>query len=144
VSAVAEDIEFQTDGSTARGYLARPASGSGPGVLVVEECWGLVPQIKATADRLAADGFVALAPDWSNLTAAVQGHFAENEDFFPPDAVKALESELTEIGKDVSFTVYPGTGHAFCNEENPLGTHDEDAADTASDRAFTFLHEHLG
>ncbi len=45
------------------GYLALPAKGSGPGVIVVQEWWGLVDHIKTLADRFAAEGFVALAPD---------------------------------------------------------------------------------
>ena len=46
-----------------------------------------------------------------------------------------LEKELQGMGKDVSFIIYPNTGHAFCNEANPLGTRDEDAAETAWGRA---------
>lgn len=45
------------------GYLALPASGSGQGVIVLQEWWGLVPHIKEVADRFAAAGYVALAPD---------------------------------------------------------------------------------
>jgi carboxymethylenebutenolidase len=45
------------------GVLAVPASGSGIGVLVIQEWWGLVPHIASVVDRLAAAGFVALAPD---------------------------------------------------------------------------------
>jgi carboxymethylenebutenolidase len=56
-------VEFASNGSTAKGYLARPRSGSGPGVIVLQEWWGLVDHIKAVADRFAAEGFVALAPD---------------------------------------------------------------------------------
>src|SRR5256885_13747905 len=58
-----EMVEFKSNGSTAGGSLAVPASGSGPGVIVVQEWWGLNPQIKGVADRLAGEGFVALAPD---------------------------------------------------------------------------------
>src|SRR3954453_9002098 len=58
-----ETVEFRSNGDTASGYLAVPGSGSGPGLLVVQEWWGLAPQIKRTADRLAEEGFVALAPD---------------------------------------------------------------------------------
>src|SRR5262245_40389109 len=58
-----ETVEFASNGDTASGYLATPASGSGPGVLVLQEWWGLNPQIKGVADRLAGEGFVALAPD---------------------------------------------------------------------------------
>jgi carboxymethylenebutenolidase len=56
-------VEFASNGDTARGYLATPDGGSGPGVIVVQEWWGLNPQIKGVADRAAAEGFVALAPD---------------------------------------------------------------------------------
>ncbi|MDQ1697999.1 MAG: carboxymethylenebutenolidase [Frankiaceae bacterium] len=229
---MSQTVEFRSNGDTASGYLAVPTSGTGPGLLVVQEWWGLVPQIKGVCDRLAEAGFVALAPDlyhgeiaehtemdkanelmqslppdraardmagaidylldhqavqgnavgvigfcmggmlalliaalqgdkvaavvpfygaplgemapdWAGLTASAQGHFAENDDFFPADAVRALEQELKGMGKDVDFTFYPGTGHAFANEQNPLGTHDQDAAKTALDRAVSFLRSKL-
>jgi len=223
-----EMVEFPVNGTTAGGYLATPEGGSGPGVIVLQEWWGLVPQIKSVCDRVAARGFVALAPDlyhgemashtemdkagelmtnlppdraardmsgaidyllghdacasstvgvtgfcmggmlalriaalegnrvsvaipfygaplgddsmdWSGLTAKVEGHFAEQDDFFPPDAVGALETELRAMGKDVTFHVYPGTGHAFTNEENPLGTYDEAATATAFSRGLELM-----
>jgi len=56
-------VEFASNGAKAQGYLAIPASGGGPGVIVIQEWWGLVAHIKAVADRFAAAGFVALAPD---------------------------------------------------------------------------------
>ena len=56
-------VEFPTNGHTTHGYLATPASGTGPGVIVIQEWWGLVPHIKKVADRFAAEGFSALAPD---------------------------------------------------------------------------------
>ena len=55
-----EMVDFTSNGDTARGYLA---GDRGPGVLVVQEWWGLNPQIKGVTDRLAGEGFVALAPD---------------------------------------------------------------------------------
>ena len=58
-----KEIEFASDGDRARGYLALPASGSGPGVVVIQEWWGLVDHIRDVCDRLAREGFVALAPD---------------------------------------------------------------------------------
>ncbi len=227
-----EMVRFPVDGEEAQGYLARPEAGHGPGVLVLQEWWGLHPQILRVADRLAGEGFVALvpdlyhgeiaehtemdkaarlmqelpadrasadmaaavrylqgrpdvdggrvgvigfcmggmltlrlaaeqgdaigaavpfygaplgdaAPDWSGLSAPVRGHFAEQDDFFPPDAVRALESELRAAGKDVTFEVHPGTGHAFANEDDPLGTYDADAAAAAWADAVAFLRRHL-
>jgi len=45
------------------GYLAVPDEVPAPGVLVLHAWWGLTPSIKQLCDRLAAEGFVALAPD---------------------------------------------------------------------------------
>src|SRR5260370_37424567 len=67
-----ETVEFPSNGSTASGYLATPAEGAGPGVLVIQEWWGLVPQLKGVCDRLAEEGFTALAPD------LVHGGYAEH------------------------------------------------------------------
>ncbi|MFJ2564717.1 MULTISPECIES: dienelactone hydrolase family protein [unclassified Streptomyces] len=58
-----QNVTFPSAGGTAYGYLALPPSGSGPGVLVIQEWWGLTDHIADVADRLAAEGFVALAPD---------------------------------------------------------------------------------
>ncbi len=56
-------VEFPTNGTKTTGYLATPAAGKGPGVLVIQEWWGLVGHIKKVCDRFAAEGFTALAPD---------------------------------------------------------------------------------
>jgi carboxymethylenebutenolidase len=57
-------IDFQSNSHTTPGYLALPdGPGPFPGVVVIQEWWGLVPHIKDVADRFAAAGFVALAPD---------------------------------------------------------------------------------
>lgn len=205
-------VDFASNGSTASGYLALPASGSGPGLIVVQEWWGLNPQIKGMADRFAAEGFVALSPDlyhgelaehdemdkaghlmttlppdraardmggavdflaahasvsgsgigvvgfcmggllsfmlaalrpdrikaaapfygfpqgdaepdWSGLSAVIRGHMADADDFFPPDAARALQAKLQAMGKDVSLTLHKA-GHGFMNETNPIGTYD--------------------
>ena len=229
-----EPVEFVANGPTAGGYLAVPASGSGPGVLVIQEWWGLVPQIRGVCDRLAGEGFVALAPDlyhgefaehtemdkagelmtslppdraardmsaaidhlldhdatngdavgvvgfcmggmltlliaalegdrvaaaapfygaplgreqfdmdWSGLTAVVEGHMAEHDDFFPIEDVLALGDDLRTMGRDVTFHVYEGTGHPFANEEDPFGTYDADAAALAWTRTLALLDAHL-
>jgi carboxymethylenebutenolidase len=59
---VGDIVTFPSNGKTASGYLALPKE-SGPGVVVIQEYWGLVPHIKSIADRFAKEGFVALAPD---------------------------------------------------------------------------------
>src|SRR5215216_5198050 len=58
-----EIVEFPSNGGTGRGYLARSVEGAGPGIVVIQEWWGLVPHIEQVCDRFAAEGFVALAPD---------------------------------------------------------------------------------
>lgn len=58
-----ELIEFSNSGETVKGYLSPSATGSGPGVIVIQEWWGLVPHIMEVADRFAEAGFTALAPD---------------------------------------------------------------------------------
>ncbi len=57
------EIEFASGDEKLRGYLSVPARGRGPGVVVLQEWWGLVDHIREVCDRLAREGFVALAPD---------------------------------------------------------------------------------
>jgi carboxymethylenebutenolidase len=226
-------IDFSSNGIDAQGYLAVPESGSGPGVIVVQEWWGLDSGIKEMADRLAAAGFVALAPDlyhgelaahdemdkagelmsslpperaaadmsgavdfladhdattgealgvmgfcmggmltfllaanrpdkikaavpfygfpqgdsqpdYSKIEAAIQGHMAEHDDFFPPSAAMHLEAELQAIGKNATITVHEGSGHAFMAPHNALGTQNQELYDLIWPQATAFLHEHLG
>lgn len=230
---MSETVEFHSNGTTASGYLATPSQGSGPGVLVIQEWWGVDASLKKQADRLAAAGFVALAPDlyhgqvaghdemdkashlmqslpvdraardmsgavdflrtqkavtgkgigvvgfcmggmlafiiaanrpdavkavvpfygfpqgpaepdWSKLSAKVQGHMAENDSFFSPGAAHALEKKLREMGKDVTLTVHPGTGHAFMGPHNALGTLNEKLAAQIWPGVMSFLKESLG
>jgi carboxymethylenebutenolidase len=230
---MAVTVEFPSNGGTASGYFVTPASGSGPGVLVIQEWWGLDPGIKEMADRLGAAGFVALVPDlyhgelaahdemdkashlmqslppdragrdmsaavdylaahpavrgsgigvvgfcmggmlsfiiaahrpdavkavvpfygfpqgaaepdWTRLTASIRGHMAEHDDFFPPAAARALETKLRALGKDVTLTVHPGTGHAFMGPHNALGTFNAERAAAVWPQAIAFLHDVLG
>jgi len=227
---MAQTVEFKSNGNTASGYLATPASGSGPGVLVIQEWWGLDSETKKVADRLAGDGFVALAPDlyhgelaghtemdkaaklmhslppdragrdmsgavdylagnsavtsdgigvvgfcmggmlafiiaanrpdkvkavvpfygfpqgdsepdWSKLTASISGHMAEHDNFFSPAAARALEAKLRGMGKTVTLTVHPGTGHAFMGPHNALGTLNATLAARIWPEVISFLQE---
>ncbi|MZD07434.1 dienelactone hydrolase family protein [Streptomyces sp. SID5785] len=56
-------MTFDSDGTPAHGFLALPPGGRGPGVVVIQEWWGLTDHIADVTARLAAEGFVALAPD---------------------------------------------------------------------------------
>ncbi|ROT31502.1 dienelactone hydrolase family protein [Micromonospora sp. HM5-17] len=59
-----EMVRYRSNGETSEGYLAIPDSdAASPAVIVIQEWWGLVPHITSVADRFAAAGFVALAPD---------------------------------------------------------------------------------
>ena len=225
-----EIVEFASNGGTASGYLARP-EGAGPGLVVIQEWWGLVPHVKDVCDRFAAEGFTALAPDlyrgrsttepdeagklmmamnigeaakdmsgavdylqasdavrgdgvgvvgycmggglalvlachrpdavracvpyyglipwegaqpdWSQLRAHVQGHYAGKDEFFTPDKARALEETLRGHGVDVEFFVYRDADHAFFTDDRPE-VYDPDAAGEAWSRTLSFLREHLG
>lgn len=89
-------VMFASNGGEASGYLSLPKSGHGPGVLVIQEWWGLVPHIKNVADRFAAAGYVALAPDLYHGKAATE-----------PDEARKLMMELQigQAGKDMAGAV---------------------------------------
>ena len=57
------EIEFPTSAGPTSGYLATPAGGNGPAVVVLQEWWGVEDHIQSVCERLAAEGFLALAPD---------------------------------------------------------------------------------
>jgi carboxymethylenebutenolidase len=87
-----ETVEFPSNGHTCNGYLATPSSGRGPGVIVIQEYWGLVPHITDLCDRFAAAGFVALAPDLYHGKQAKE----------PDEAGKLLmELKLDEAARDM-------------------------------------------
>ena len=55
-------IDFQGNGETYKGYISRPKAG-GPGIIVIQEWWGLTDHIKDVCDRFASEGFSAFSPD---------------------------------------------------------------------------------
>lgn len=73
-----QNVAFPSNGRQAHGYLALPESGQGPGVVVIQEWWGLTDHIADICDRFAAEGFVALAPDlYGGRTAHDAGEAAK-------------------------------------------------------------------
>jgi carboxymethylenebutenolidase len=58
-----DTLEIPTPDGTLDGYLALPDAGEGPGLIVLQEIFGVGDYIKSAADRLAQLGYVALAPD---------------------------------------------------------------------------------
>jgi carboxymethylenebutenolidase len=58
-----QNVTFPSNGNRAHGYLATPGTDHGPGVIVIQEWWGLDDHIVDVTDRFAREGFVALAPD---------------------------------------------------------------------------------
>ncbi len=85
-------IEFKSNGGMCPAYLSIPKSGSGPGVIVIQEWWGLVDHIKSVADRFAEAGFVALAPDMYHGKSAKS----------PDDAGKLMMAiKIDQVEKDL-------------------------------------------
>jgi carboxymethylenebutenolidase len=110
---------------------------------------GFVLQLAAQqGDRIAAAvpfyGVGAGVPEeYRGVRAAVQGHYAINDDFYPVEAARAQEAQIrTESGSEVEFFYYPA-GHAFHNDEDLLGTYDADSAALAWERTVSFLKAKL-
>lgn len=73
------EIEFPTSAGAAPGYLAAPAAKHGPATIVLQEWWGLDEHIRSVCDRLAAEGFFALAPDLYRGETTTQPSEAEQK-----------------------------------------------------------------
>lgn len=80
-----EMVRFPCNGGWSDGYLARPRAGSGPGIIVIQEWWGLNDQIKGVCHRLAGDGFNALSPDL---------YHGKHAGFDEPDEARKLMMQL--------------------------------------------------
>jgi carboxymethylenebutenolidase len=110
---------------------------------------GFVLQLAAQqGDRIsAAVSFYGVGPavpeQFSGLRAAVQGHYGSDDAFHPADDARDQAEKIrTESGAEVEFFFYPA-GHAFHNDENLLGTYDEEQAKIAWARSVAFLKAHV-
>src|ERR1041384_2493629 len=91
-----EMVQFPFAGGNTGGYLATPEKGSGPGLIVIQEWWGLVDHIRDVCDRFAAEGFVALAPDLYHGEAATE----------PDEAGKLMMAlNIEQAAKDMAGAV---------------------------------------
>lgn len=85
-------ITLEAGGKEFKAYLAEPEAGGGPGILFLHAWWGLKPFFKEVCDRLAAQGFVVLAPDMR------EGRIASTID----EAKSMMEkSDMQQVGKTV-------------------------------------------
>jgi carboxymethylenebutenolidase len=112
-------IQFDSAGAPAPGYLATPdaADATAPGVVVLHAWWGLTEPFRQVCDRLAAAGYVALAPDLyrGKATAAVE----EAESL-----AKALDGESERVRGDIAGAARFLRQHAATNrtqDRNKLG-----------------------
>ena len=60
---MANQIDIDSRDGKFRAYVARPAKLPAPAVVVLQELFGVNADIRATCDELAAQGFIAIAPD---------------------------------------------------------------------------------
>jgi carboxymethylenebutenolidase len=93
-----QDVRIPVQGGELLGYLARPeGAGPFPAVLAIHENRGLVDHTKDCARRLAADGYVALAPDLLSRQGGTAAKFSD-----PNDAIAALgKSDAEENTRDL-------------------------------------------
>ena len=92
------EIQLDVNGQPVNAYLAAPESG-GPGVLVLHAWWGLKPFFKQICDRLAEEGFTALAPDLrkgvvAETIGAAKELMEKSDDQFAGDVVMAAKDYL--------------------------------------------------
>lgn len=100
-------IEFaRPDGGKTEGYLAMAGQGR-PGIVVIQEWWGLLPQIKRVCDRLAEQGFSALAVDLYHGDAA---SLQEPDEAQKKMMAMTLETAAKDLGGAVGYLL--GSGKA--------------------------------
>ncbi|MGH7234506.1 MAG: dienelactone hydrolase family protein [Candidatus Saccharimonadales bacterium] len=91
-----QDLEYQ--GQKFGVYLARPEGQVKGAIIVIHEVWGLVDHIKSVADRYAAEGYVALAPDLLSETDITSHATPElQEDLFNPEKRNLAQTKMRSL-----------------------------------------------
>ncbi len=81
-------------------------------------------------------------PDWTKLQGvAVQGHYAEKDGFFGPDAVKSFQDDLRAAGVEADLYIHPGVDHAFVNDTRPEVYDEQEATRAWRDTVAFFKAE---
>jgi carboxymethylenebutenolidase len=99
-------------------------------------------KVKACVPWYGIIPWAAVQPDWSALDAPVLGHFAENDGFFTPDAVRELEEKLHRLDKTAELIIHPDVDHAFFNDTRPEVYQPEHAAE-AWDQTLALFRDTL-
>ena len=112
-----EFLNYAANGGNAGGYLAMPAEGGPhPGVIVIQEWWGLNPNICDIANRLATEGYAALAPDLFNGELTREPDIAQKlmMKLQEPDALAVMNGAVAALQarEDVDADRIGATG--FC------------------------------
>jgi carboxymethylenebutenolidase len=92
-------------------------------------------------------------PDLNAVKGAVQGHYADHDDFASPESARALEQQLKDAGKEAEFFIYDNTTHAFAHQlfETDIDaaktglpfSYNDEAAKAAWQRTLDFFNKHL-
>lgn len=113
-------VEFATVDGPAKGYLATPETPNGKALVVVQEWWGLMDEIKGIADRYAAEGYFALVPDLfrgettDQPDEAEQKLMAMNVPQAEKDLVGAVDFVAEQAGVETVGTTGYCIGGALC------------------------------
>ena len=99
------DVYFEANGGTASGYLAEPDC-DGPGLVVLQEWWGVDEHVRETCDRFAGEGFLALAPDLYHGETTDQPDEAQQ---------KMMAMNMDEAEKEMRGAVEYLLEHPKCN-----------------------------
>ena len=108
-------------------YIAKPATGTGPGVLVLHAWWGLNDFFKTFCQRLAQEGFITLAPDLYHGQIAATVEDAERLHGLLDDKKAAAEllaavdqlQQLRGVAQSVTLTQEAGQLRAYLQFDRP-------------------------